>query len=206
MAATTAAAAALAALVAAAERPAPFTLSPRDGRGLRLVPASERLSQAQLALSMEQYLLAATIPVSLVETLQQQAATVPPAKATGQTSPPPHTHSSSTSCTSTPPDSATLPCCQHSTGARAQRHVAAWARGCCYLQAGNARQALQDARAALAFCAAGTPSGAPPKWFPALLLAGQAYAALEEWSQAVVHLAQVMPAVCTTGRNMLARA
>lgn len=48
------------------------------------------------------------------------------------------------------------------------RHVAAWLRGCCYLAAGNFRQALQDARTALAYAPRpalpdlATPASAPP--------------------------------------------
>lgn len=123
------------------------------------------------------------------------------------------------------------------------RHLVAWARGCCYLDAGNTRQALLDARTAMAYATAapavsapkapdtcsGTASVAAPRctaqpasatgmhktqegaaaeagkiaimgskqqqqqcmWWPALLLAGRCYAAMEDWAQAVVHLAQV---------------
>jgi hypothetical protein len=124
------------------------------------------------------------------------------------------------------------------------RHLAAWARGCCYLHAGNTRQALKDAQAAMAYAAAAaaastrrtaradkpTATAAQPSsnatpthctvsstagsssvlqaqptkpataaaaavaapacsWVPALLLAADAYAALQLWPQAVVHCA-----------------
>lgn len=113
--------------------------------------------------------------------------------------------------------------------------MAAWLRGCCYLSAGNSKQALRDARFAMAYAVAapaqhstpdaasnttqrqtkpgrGTATGAAKDcsnasttaltvagqaaghrgctWLPALLLAGQAYAALGDAAQAVVHLGQ----------------
>lgn len=109
------------------------------------------------------------------------------------------------------------------------RHVVAWLRGCCYLAAGNSRQALRDARTAMAYATAAaadnipasgpvrpapqgpaaeehtdntatgpTPAAAAAQgagqscgWFPALLLAGQAYADLDDHAQAVLHLAKV---------------
>jgi hypothetical protein len=123
------------------------------------------------------------------------------------------------------------------------RHLAAWARGCCYLHAGNNCQALKDAQAAMAYAAAAAATTRPAacadtleaaaaqpgnaaltgctvsssssssgvlqvqptqpttaaaaaaspapacRWVPALLLAAEAYAALEQWPQAVVHCA-----------------
>ena len=48
--------------------------------------------------------------------------------------------------------------CLNLSRAGPPRHVAAWLRGCCYLAAGNFRQALQDARTALAYAPAAAVS------------------------------------------------
>lgn len=105
------------------------------------------------------------------------------------------------------------------SSAGSARHTAAWLRGCCYLSSGNSRQALRDACAAMAYApqaatpapanAAASPLSASRPlssaegsqepchcansctWFPALLLAGEAYLGLQHAAQAVLHLAQV---------------
>eukprot|EP00775_Hariotina_reticulata_P006773 gene6773-6990_t len=68
------------------------------------------------------------------------------------------------------------------------RYAAAWSRGWLYLQAGNTVQALRDAQTAMAYSA----TAAADIWVPALLLAGECFAASEMWPQAVLHLAKAL--------------
>jgi hypothetical protein len=243
-----------AAAIAFAERPAPF--SSRDGSILRLVPVNDRLA----AKEMQQH---------LCQLMQQDPAMLAEFKAQlpfiSMNSSRPHTKGSchaavlmshtctrcgvmvngQTSTVKHIPISVSV--ALHSVPAAVPRHLAAWARGCCYLQAGNGRQALKDAQTAMAYaaaaaaadvatsaCTAGLATAAiqpaattsqpyngssssssstflqqqpapPPtaavaatgakvaaptcRWIPALLLAAEAFAALAQWPQAVIHCA-----------------
>jgi len=118
----------------------------------------------------------------------------------------------------------------HSLWHAVPRYAAAWCRGWLYLQAGNNIQALRDAQTALAYSATAaviesvkptllaTQPGCeaplqslsktcvPPlpvcSWFPALLLAGECFMALESWPQAVLHFAKVSKS-CSQERTAL---
>lgn len=203
--------AALAGRLAEAERPRNL-LSARDGRILRIVAPNERLTAAEL----EQHLQKVLAEPHVLHQLLLLPFDSSPKTPANRRNRKPRCRISMHACMS-------LQRALHASPSKASpvlypsglsRHIAAWLRGCCYLSAGNSKQALRDARAAMAFFThyattsttlAAEPAAVPHiqqqqqrqqhskgcSWFPAVLLAGQAYAALGDSAQAVVHLAQV---------------
>ncbi|GBG00493.1 hypothetical protein Rsub_13184 [Raphidocelis subcapitata] len=132
-----------AAAVAAAEAPAPY--SARDGRLLRLVPSCSRLAPHALAAQLR----AALERQPVLLDAAAAAAAAGAAKSAPPRCTPPAARPRSEPATSAAAAGALAPPAAPRR-ASATRHMAALLRGWAYLGAGDADQALRDARAALA--------------------------------------------------------